>query len=274
MSPIQLQPGCFYGNLRSSFKVCELGLAEIIYPAKQRTLEHSHELAYFSLTLNGTYTKFYGVQRVECAPQTLIFHPPHQKQSGRCGEAGGRAFLVEIGPRLFEHLNRHPVITDRLAVFRNGPLIRSAIRLYKEFRQMDALSPLTIEGLLLEMLAEASRHVRNVPPDKRPLWLEQAREIINASFSYDLTIPSIAESVGVHPVYLAAEFRRIYQTTIGEYKRKLRVDFACREIARTDAPLVQIALESGFSNQSQFCTTFKRVTGMTPAAYRAILRSP
>jgi AraC family transcriptional regulator len=87
-----------------------------------------------------------------------------------------------------------------------------------------------------------------------------------------LTISSIAESVGVHPGYLAAEFRRIYQTTIGEYMRKLRVDFACREIARTGVPLVQIALESGFSNQSQFCTTFKRVTGMTPAAYRAILR--
>jgi AraC family transcriptional regulator len=272
MSPKQLQPGCFYGDLHSSFKVCGLGLADIVYPANQKTLEHTHELAYFSLTLKGTYTRFYGAQRVQCAPQTLIFHPPHQKQSGCCDEAGGRAFLVEIGPRLFEHVNRHPAITDRLAVFRNGPLIRSAIKLYKEFRQMDALSPLTIEGLLLEMLAEASRHLRNVHSDKRPLWLEQAKEIINAFFSDDLTISSIAESVGVHPVYLAAEFRRIYQTTIGEYMRKLRVDFACREIARTGVPLVQIALESGFSNQSQFCTTFKRVTGMTPAAYRAILR--
>ncbi len=274
MSPKQLRPGCFYGNLTSSFKVSEIGLTEIIYPPKHKTAEHSHELAYFSLTLNGNYTKLYGTQRVECVPQTLVFHPPYQKQSGCCGESGGRAFLIEIQSQLFEHINRHAVITDRLTVCRGGSLIRFAMRLYKEFRHMDELSPLTIEGLALEMLAQASRRRDKDSHLKGQPWLEQAREIIDTSFAEALTIPRLAKLVGIHPVYLASEFRKAYHTTIGEYTRKLRVDFACREISGTDTPLVQIALASGFSSQSHFCSTFKRMTGMTPAYYRAMLRSP
>lgn len=272
VSSKQLEPGCFYGDLRSRSNLCDVGMVDIIYPANQSTLEHSHELAYFSLTLKGKYVRFYGKQRVQCVPQTLVFHPPQQKQSGSCDESGGRAFLVEIGPRLFQRVSRYP-IADQLTVFRDGPLIRAAMKLYREFRQLDALSPLTIEGLLLEMLAEASRDLHSVHHKKRQLWLARAREIIDGSFSEELTISSIAESVGVHPVYLASEFHRSYRLTIGEYIRKLRVELACREIATTDAPLVQMGLRCGFSSQSQFCTTFKHYTGMTPTAYRTIVRS-
>jgi AraC family transcriptional regulator len=74
--------------------------------------------------------------------------------------------------------------------------------------------------------------------------------------------------VGVHPVYLASEFRKHFGCTIGEYVRKLRVEFACRRISESDSPLSDIAIAAGFSHQSHFSRTFKAVTGMTPAGYR------
>src|SRR5262249_12038155 len=144
-----------------------------------------------------------------------------QKQSGRCGEGGGRSFLIELETSFLNQLKRHPLITDRLSIHRDGALLRFAARLYQEFRQMDELSPLTIEGLMLEMLAEASRnHVKASLP-KPPRWLEQAREIANSCFSQHLTIRGIAKSVGIHPVYLATQFRQTYGSTLGEYIRRL-----------------------------------------------------
>jgi AraC-like DNA-binding protein len=71
-----------------------------------------------------------------------------------------------------------------------------------------------------------------------------------------------------------SEFRKHYDCTIGEYPRRLRSEFACREIAVSDAPLVEIALSAGFANQAHFTRTFKRLKGITPTEYRSIYRTP
>jgi AraC family transcriptional regulator len=63
-----------------------------------------------------------------------------------------------------------------------------------------------------------------------------------------------------------------HECTVGEYVRRLRVEYACRQFARTGAPLVDIALAAGFCEQSQLTRTFKRVTGFTPAEYRRSVR--
>ncbi|MBA3784476.1 MAG: helix-turn-helix domain-containing protein, partial [Acidobacteria bacterium] len=51
--------------------------------------------------------------------------------------------------------------------------------------------------------------------------------------------------------------------------RRLRVENACREMIKSETSLVEIALAAGFSSQSHFSSVFKRMTGMTPAMYRA-----
>jgi AraC family transcriptional regulator len=83
-----------------------------------------------------------------------------------------------------------------------------------------------------------------------------------------LSLTSLAEAIGIHPVYLASEFRRHYRRSIGAYVRRLRVDYACRQLTTTEAPLAEIALAAGFADQSHFSRTFKSHVGMTPLAYR------
>ncbi len=145
-------------------------------------------------------------------------------------------------------------------------------RLYSEFRRTDSVSPLAIEGLTLEMIAEMSRLSLRQPAPTSACRIERAREIIHAHFSDHLTLSFIADSIGTHPVSLAREFRRRYHCTIGEYVRLLRVQFACSEIASSDATIAEIASASGFFDQSHFARTFKRLAGVTPAQYRKIIR--
>jgi AraC family transcriptional regulator len=91
-------------------------------------------------------------------------------------------------------------------------------------------------------------------------------------FSESLTLAGVAASVGVHPVHLARVFRQHYRCTIGEYVRQVRIEFASRELSVSDAPLAEIAFTSGFSDQSHFSKTFKRLTGQTPAQFRKASR--
>jgi AraC family transcriptional regulator len=125
---------------------------------------------------------------------------------------------------------------------------------------------------MLEIIAEACRKRMKLSRARPPRWLEQTKEMLHESFLEPLTLSGIAETVGVHPVYLASVFRRYYRCSVGEYKRRLQVEFACGEIASTAAPLSQIALAAGYADQAHFSRTFKRFTGMTPTEYRASSR--
>lgn len=182
-----------------------------------------------------------------------------------------QCLLVEIAPQRLERLREALILDD--PVFLNGGFPAwLMMRLYDEASQIDEASSLAIEGLALEILAEWSRQGTAVAQPRFPRWLKQARELLHAQFPEKLTHDAVANAVGVHPVHLANVFRQHYQCTIGEYVRRLRIEHACRELASSHASLVEIALASGFSDQSHFCKVFKRIAGMTPTQFRTTLR--
>jgi AraC family transcriptional regulator len=94
------------------------------------------------------------------------------------------------------------------------------------------------------------------------------RDILHARYTQPPGVVQVADEVGVHPLHLARVFRRTYGCSVGEYVRRLRVEFACRELTRGGRSLAAIALEAGFCDQSQFCHTFKRHVGITPSQFR------
>lgn len=54
-----------------------------------------------------------------------------------------------------------------------------------------------------------------------------------------------------------------------QYLLRQRIVRARERLAWTDEPIVEIALDLGFANQSHFISAFKQVTAFTPANYRA-----
>lgn len=62
----------------------------------------------------------------------------------------------------------------------------------------------------------------------------------------------------------AARFQRLTD--------EVRQELARSFIAHSDLALLEVALLLGFSDQSSFTRSFKRWTGTTPAAYRALAR--
>jgi len=83
----------------------------------------------------------------------------------------------------------------------------------------------------------------------------------------------VAISAGVHPSYLARTFRKFYGCTVGDYVRRLRVDYAVRELKESDKSLAEIATAAGFYDQSHFTHEFKSHLRMTPAEFRAAFRA-
>ena len=264
----QPQTGAYYGVSSPVHQVSGLRLTERRYSPDFQTPSHSHSEAYFCMILDGASRQTYGSKSRFQEPLTTTFFPPNELHSESFGPDGGRIFNVEMDARWLRHFRDYSVIGEESSDFRGGSVAWLMSKLYYEFRRMDRTSSLVIEGLTLEIIAEASRRV-TAPGDCASCWLERARDILHEHFDDNLTLASIAKVVGVHPVYLASSFRKKYQCTVGDYRQRLRIEFACRELSQSHSPLAQIALAAGFANQAHFSRTFKRLTNTTPARYRA-----
>ena len=265
----RLNAGYFYGTVLRSCATTEFTLTETAYSSGVKLPEHAHERAYFCFVLQGCFAESYGSQSHECHATTLIFHPRGEMHSDYFHTAA-RCFNLQIDSKLTDRLQLQTPMMDCLAHFRGGLLAQLAARLYREFRGMDELSPLVVEALTLEMVVEAFRHSSRQQKGGPPRWLNRARKLLDDDFREPHTLSEISAYAQVHPAHLARDFRRRQGCTVGEYIRRRRIEFACDRISRSNASLSQIALEAGFSHQSHFSVTFKRVIGMTPDEYRRI----
>ena len=258
-----------YGETIKSQQLCGLCLAETRYAPGLKVAEHSHENAYFSLVLEGSFNGIYGRKAQEYKPLHAVFHPAHELHSVHFQQAGARIFSIELQSNFLESTVEIFPLLERATHPSAGGLAWLAFRLYRETHEIDDVSALAVESLLLEMVAAASDSSIQGKECYIPRWLKWVREIIDANYSDRLTIDEIAKTVGVHPVHLATTFRKHYRCTIGEYIRQLRIEYSCRNLFLSNQSLVDIALAAGFYDQSHFSRTFKKLTGQTPARFRA-----
>ena len=262
----------FFGIRPAVWQHGGLRLSESSYPANLKMPKHAHEQAYLGIVLSGGYTERVGRKTRECKSLTTAFHPRGESHSVTFHNTPVRIFRIEITREWRESAGRHVRLPDEPAECDGGPLASLVLRLHNEFRSRDSWSGLAIEGLALEMTAELGRSRAKESGGQAPAWLDEVRQRLLSRIAEPLPLADLAASAGVHPVHLARAFRKHFRCTIGDFIRRVRVEFACHQISETDAPLSEVALAAGFYDQSHFSNIFRRITGMTPAAYRTNCR--
>lgn len=241
------------------------------YPSGLKMPAHAHQKAGLYFVLEGAITEVCRKREYEITAPTLVFHPAGEIHANTFHN-GGRVFGIELEPLWLDRLREYAPTLDRPGYFQAGLLLELAVRLYAEFQSRDLLTPLVMEALTLEMLAEAARSSLQEQAALPPRWLQQARNLLHDRSAFPLSLHEIASTVGVHRTHLSRAFRQYYHLSIGEYVRRLRLEQACAMLRSSDLPLAEVAMALGYYDQSHFTTAFKRHTGFTPAAFRNIYR--
>jgi AraC family transcriptional regulator len=187
------------------------------------------------------------------------------------GLRGAHVVVVQPDPTRIELLRPFTRFLDSPTHRHDGGMASRAARLARELDAADDLSPLAAEGLVLEMLVSLAR----LDPGRAgrpPTWLLRAQELLHDRFTEPLRPSEVARAVEVHPAHLARAFRTHFKVSMGSYVRRIRLDWAARELARSGTSLAAVALSAGFADQSHFTRAFKRYAGLTPKAYRRTMR--
>lgn len=240
-------------------------VSELRFPAGYVQGAFEPVLPYLALVLEGSVVKSFRRQTMDFGRGSAFTMPAGMRHGARFGSAG--ATIVIVRPR-----SEATPLTEafkRLVELRGRGFNWLAWRLAAELRASDAAAPLAAEGFALELLAATTREAaveRHV--GRPPRWLGSAEEFLRARIGAAVGLSELADAVGVNPAHLARVFRARYGTSVGEYGRRLRLDWAAAEIVRGDRPIVEIATEAGFADQSHFTRLFKRHVGTTPGRYR------
>lgn len=240
------------------------------FPAGLRLPRHVHERAMMTVVLEGRFVERFRGADHDCRRATVLVKPGLEQHDDVFSTEGSRQLILEPDDLHASPMEPCASLFQRIRCFQDGAVEAVAHRLVWELEHRDEVSELAIEALVLDLLATSVRRgggqapARGVPPE----WLLQARDLLHDRWNERLELDRIADEVGVHPAYLARLFRRWFGISIGAYARRMRLDRAAAELARTDAPISAIALRHGFADQSHFTRLFKRHTGRTPLQHR------
>ena len=212
---------------------------------------------------------------------TLIYLPPGAEFTHTCLQA---AAMVEVrlteptlarltgedwsGGRLGE---ARPVDGTGLATLEKA--------LYECLYGDSRLQPLAVENVLVEFLARAAAALRAGSAHRSPVSarrappsrVARAAELVAASPEARLSLDELASHAGLSPFHFAKSFRAATGMPPHRYVLAQRVSRARVLLATTDAPLTDIALDTGFASQSHFTDVFRRQMGVTPRRYREAL---
>jgi len=243
-----------------------------LYSAASSTGRHYHDDANVAFVLSGSLAQSMGSEATILTPHSLMYVPAGEIHATSFGPRGARCFFVGIDSmwiaRRFDSAKvdgTEPRITAGRSY-----LQAFALKMYEEFRDPDSLSEMIVEGALLELFGRWFRESRE-NCHSAPGWLRAVRIFLHDSFRESISLVDVSRAVEVHPSQIAREFHRAYSVTVGEYIRKLRIDFVAEKLrhrGRNMEDLTDLALQAGFSSHAHMSSTFKRMTGMTPSQYK------
>jgi AraC-like DNA-binding protein len=101
-----------------------------------------------------------------------------------------------------------------------------------------------------------------------PAAMRRLDEYMEAYLSNKIELPTLAAIANLSVYHFAREFKRSTGVTPHNYLLRKRVEFAKNMLTRTESSLAEVALATGFSDQSHLSRHFRQIIGATPRQFR------
>jgi AraC-like DNA-binding protein len=209
-------------------------------------------------------------------PGDVVIINPDTVHTGHSGDRNGwtyRMFYPSIGmmQRVAESIAGYPVDMPYFSepVIPDRPLADKMRRLHHVLEHSD--NRLAREQGFCDVMGELLlKHACNAPHE-RPLGsgdgaVRKAIARINDTLAENISLEELSRHVGLSPFYFTRLFQRRTGLPPHAYRKQRRIDLA-KELLRRELPIAQVAVETGFADQSHLTRHFKHIVGVTPGRY-------
>ena len=99
--------------------------------------------------------------------------------------------------------------------------------------------------------------------------LLRAKDLADARYAEPLGVGDLAAAAGLSRAHFSREFQRAFGDSPHAYLLTRRLERAAALLRGTDHSVAEICVAVGLSSVGSFTTSFKRMFGASPTAYRA-----
>src|SRR5919201_2345196 len=104
-----------------------------------------------------------------------------------------------------------------------------------------------------------------VPPARH---LVRAKDLADARYIEPLTVDDLARAAGLSRAHFSREFRNAFGESPHAYLLTRRLERAATLLRTTDRTVAEICFSVGLQGVGSFTTSFTRMYGVSPTAYR------
>jgi AraC-like DNA-binding protein len=157
----------------------------------------------------------------------------------------------------------------RLPAERHAHVERLIAELHAETRESRPHGELVQKSLLGLVLAEVTRAASVAPSvTPQPSLVAEALRFIERRCLEPLSLAAVARAVGKSPSYVTTSLKQATGKSVVEWIIAGRLSEACNRLLHTDEKVEIIAERVGYADATHFIRLFRRVYGVTPAAWR------
>jgi AraC-like DNA-binding protein len=98
--------------------------------------------------------------------------------------------------------------------------------------------------------------------------LRRARDLLDREYARPLDVPGMARAALMSPSHFARQFRAAFGETPYAYLQSRRLERAMALLRRGDMSVTEVCMAVGFTSLGSFSSTFSRLVGEPPSAYR------
>lgn len=135
--------------------------------------------------------------------------------------------------------------------------------------------PILDRGLTLSILAETANQCKETPTTITSAPGEHLYRSICAyiqlHINESISVKTIADTFGYSHKYLTSFFHRFAGCSIKQYMLHVKMQYAKVDLASTTLTVSQIASQLGYDDVHNFSNAFKKITGISPSAYRQMV---
>jgi AraC-like DNA-binding protein len=108
--------------------------------------------------------------------------------------------------------------------------------------------------------------VADQPPARHLL---RAKDLADRRYADALSVADMARAAHLSPAHFSREFRRVFGESPHRYLLTRRLERAAALLRSTDWSVADVCMAVGLTSLGSFTTSFGRMLGKTPTAYRA-----
>lgn len=145
-------------------------------------------------------------------------------------------------------------------------ILKRNTNLYETLLQMKELKDIVL--WFHKMIEDFTSCIGSAYEEKNNKYVKQALQLMEQTFSDNISLTSIADRLQLSPSYFSRIFKEHTGQSFSEYVTMTRIEYSKRLLLESNLLVKEIGERTGYHKTNYFIKVFKECTGLTPGEYR------